>query len=212
MIHKIIFTLSVLLCAAISAAYAEEAKPAMIELTEKQINAVAAVQAKMNSIDTLVMPFTQMGYDGSFAEGTLYLKRPGKIRWQYDPPTPILIVGRGSSLTYYDYELEQISYVSLDDTLGSFLTRPHINFFEDDITITGVKMQDGLVSITFMQTEKPEEGKLMLTFDDYALNLRAMNVIDTLNQVTRVTFGEPRYSVSLEDKLFYIPNPKYNAQ
>ncbi|MDE3060750.1 MAG: outer membrane lipoprotein carrier protein LolA, partial [Pseudomonadota bacterium] len=67
------------------------------------------IEDYLSNLTTIVSDFTQVAPDGTLSTGKFYLKRPGKMRWQYNPPTPILMVSSGSELVYYDIELDQIT-------------------------------------------------------------------------------------------------------
>ena len=174
-------------------------------------DAVRKAQHSLNSITTMQARFTQLGADGSYAEGTFYFQRPGNIRWDYDDPHPVLIVARGKSITYYDRELEQISYISADAGIASFLTRDTIDFFASDVVIQQAQEHAGQLHVTLMQRQKPEEGSLTLTFEGPAYILRQMIVTDTAKKQTHITFSHNRYSMSFDKKLFFIPNPKVST-
>lgn len=81
------------------------AKPAGEVMNQKAAE-LKRVENYLNSISTIVADFTQVAPDGTLASGKFYLKRPGKMRWQYEPPTPVLIILNDWHFIYYDYELE----------------------------------------------------------------------------------------------------------
>src|SRR5690606_35599945 len=128
-------------------------------------------------------------------------QRPGKMRWQYNPPTPILMVSSGSTLVFYDYELEQVSHIPLDGSLVSFLAREKITF-GDDVGITYISNEANAIRIEVAQKDKPTEGKLMLEFSDKPLTLRNMVVTDSTGQVTTVALTNATFGAKIDPKLF----------
>ncbi len=166
------------------------------------------VQNYLNSITTLVADFSQVAPDGSLASGKFYLKRPGKMRWQYNPPTPILMVASGSEMVYYDYDLQQVSHIPIDSTLASFLAKEKIDLFDPFITITDFTSGAGAVRLSLLQTNAPESGKLTLEFSDQPLQIRNMVVTDAQGQTTTVGLNNAEFGSVLEDKLFIFQDPR----
>jgi len=146
------------------------------------------IEEYLSSLTTIVSDFTQVAPDGTLTTGKFYLQRPGRMRWQYNPPTPILMVSNGSELVYYDYELEQVSHIPLDSTLIGFLAQPRIRF-DNDVGIVHFSEDAGAIRIEVAQTHKPDEGRLTLEFSDNPLLIRNMIVVDSANQVTTVSLN-----------------------
>ncbi len=164
------------------------------------------VEAYLNSITTLRARFLQVTSQGDLARGTFYLRRPGRLRVEYDPPSPVLIVADGFRLIYYDKELNTVNMVPLDDTLAAFLARKTISF-GDDVTVTHLIHKDGAVRVTLVKKGEPENGSLTLVFDETPLRLRLWVVTDAQGTQTRVALQEPDFGVKLSDDLFDAPNP-----
>ena len=97
-------------------------------LTAEEEAAIASVEKYLSGLTTIVADFTQIAPSGNLVSGKFYLERPGKMRWQYDPPTPVLMLADGNFLIFYDYELDQVSHIPLQDTLAGFLARKTIAF------------------------------------------------------------------------------------
>lgn len=169
---------------------------------------LARIEKYLNSIKTIAAPFTQESSDGEQASGTFYLSRPGKLRWEYDPPTPILIIAKGSILTYYDSELNQVSHIGLDDSLSGFLTRKDINFKSTDIKILNFEKSNNRINVTISQKGKEEEGQLTLTFSDNKISLQGMSIEDAIGKTTDISFITIVYDKPLGKKLFTLPKVK----
>ena len=88
------------------------------------------VESYLNTIRSLKSEFTQIAPDGSASEGTLWIKRPGKMRWEYHPPVPVLMVTTGTYLRYYDSELEQVSDIPIKGSIASVLIEDVIHFHD----------------------------------------------------------------------------------
>ena len=108
---------------------------------------VEKIEAHLSKLKTMTANFTQESPDGTVSTGKFFLKRPKKMRWQYNPPTPILMVTRGDFLTYYDYELNQVSDIPVD--LLNILSRQNLRFNDADIIVAEQYEKDGFFTITF---------------------------------------------------------------
>jgi len=200
---KKLFLFLMLLC---SPAFAAESPFVDASVLEKNKFTIQRVELYLTHINTIIADFTQVAPDSSLSNGKFYLQRPGKMRWQYNPPTPILMVANGRELVFYDYELDQTSYIPLDGSLVSFLGREKITF-DDDVGITEFSNEDGAISIAVAQRKKPTEGKLKLEFSDKPLTLRNMIVTDAQGQVTVVALQNAKFGAEIDPELFVFKNP-----
>ena len=93
---------------------------------KEEENALKKIEIYLNDIVTLKANFVQINQHGSLSNGELFIKKPGKFRWDYKD-LPILIVANGKSLIYYDKELEQANYVPMQDSIAAILTKKFSN-------------------------------------------------------------------------------------
>lgn len=207
--------LAIALFAGVAPAEALEAKAAApaVEQTaarpDTEAGDLARIQTYMNGLRTMSAHFFQSSSDGSEAEGTLYLSRPGKLRVQYDPPTPILIVSDGTQVHYYDSELGQVSTVALSSTPAAVLVRDDYKI-GTDIRVLHYERGPGAIRVTLEDSKNPDAGKLTLTFQDKPLVLKQWKVTDPQGIVTTVALSDSRRDVMLSPKLFEFQNPAKN--
>ncbi len=166
---------------------------------------IARIEKYLNSFQTFVSVFNQKDSQGEVTSGTFYLSRPGKLRWEYAPPTPILIIAKGSLMTYYDKELDQVSHVSLDDNLSGFLTHQNISFSDENIDVRRFDKTDKNISVTIAKREAPDEGELTLVFGNKNVELKQMIILDAIGKETIVSFETVVYDKPLDKKLFILP-------
>lgn len=176
-------------------------------LTDKQKLLLSRVQTYLNGVKTMTADFVQISPDGSLASGKFFLKRPGRLRWQYDPPTPILIVADGTFVNIHDYELNEVSKLPISNTLVSFLAQNTISF-GGTAKVVEVEGDHEAVRVSIAQADRPEDGTLTLVFSDKPLMLRKMTVKDGAGQATQVSFNDARFGTPLEAKLFEFEDPK----
>lgn len=174
----------------------------------KDSESIARVEAYLTGLTTIVADFEQVDAAGGLAGGKFYMKRPGKMRWEYKPPTPILLVSNGKVLTYYDSELDQINYVPVDDTLAGFLAQPKITLESDSTKLTQFSAKEGTIRATIIQKKKSDEGSLTLEFSDSPLQLKQMEVTDATGQRTRIQLQNAQYGKDLPDSLFKFEDPR----
>lgn len=168
---------------------------------EDRAATIQRIEQYLSGVRTIVADFNQLGADGSAASGTFYLQRPGKMRWQYEPPTPVLMVADGTAITYYDYELDQVSQMPLNSTLAGFFAKDDVKF-DDAVNITEFSNEASVIRLTIVEREAPEDGSLTLEFSDKPLALRNMLLTDASGQTTRVQLQNARYNVKLDKSLF----------
>ena len=167
---------------------------------------VARVEAYLNGIRTLSSRFLQVSSSGGYSEGTFDLSRPGRLRIEYDPPVPILMVADGRQLVYYDRKLKQVSYMGLDSSPVGILLADTISLSKK-ITVTEIERSPGAIRVGLVKTEDPNAGRLTLVFADSPLQLRKWVVEDAQGATTTVSLLSPRTDVKLDPKLFRFEDP-----
>lgn len=165
------------------------------------------VQTYMNNIHTLQSRFEQISNDGGVATGTIYLSRPGKMRVEYDPPVPILLVATDNRIWYYDKKLEQVSFFDLKDTPAWFLLQDNVTF-GGDITVENLQRDPGALRVTVTEAKNPSLGRATLVLSDKPLELRKWQIVDAQQKAVTVTLDDPHYGVSLNPSLFYWTDPR----
>lgn len=159
----------------------------------------------LDDITTMQSDFLQISSTGETAEGTIYLERPKRLRIEYKPPNPVLIVANGSYLSYIDTELKQVQHIGLEDTPVAFLLRENFSFTEDDIILTGYERAGNAIRISMVQKRDPLAGEMTMIFSDEPTVLRKWVVVDAQGVVTNVTLVNPRFGFPMPDVNFQPP-------
>lgn len=183
----------------LSDAKAEKAIAA--RLTEQDRTDLKRVEKYLESLSTLKSGFIQISSNGGVASGKLFISRPGKLRFEYDPPASILMISDGIFLVYIDKDLDQVTHIFLKSTPVSFFVREDIRM-DGDITVTKIGRSPGVIRLTVQETDEPEKGSLTLIFADKPLALRKWTVIDAQNIQTNVTLTGLETGMTLDPKLF----------
>ena len=164
---------------------------------------VQRIEAYLNSIGSMKARFLQIDASGGNVQGTLYILRPGRLRFEYDAPSPILIVADGTWVHYHDKELDQTSRALISDTTVEFFTRSDLRL-GGDVTITEFTREDGLISVTIVDSGNPDEGSVTFTFDSNPINLRQWVVTDPDGAQTLVALLSFETNVQLDRQMFFF--------
>jgi outer membrane lipoprotein-sorting protein len=193
---------------AVLALFAVAAAPLVpAQLSDKDRADLARIEAYLNSVRTMVTPFMQTASDGSTAGGMIYMQRPGKLRIEYDPPSPILIVSTGGQLVYFDKTLGQVTYVPTSSTPAAFLVQEQVKL-SGEITVTRVQRGPGVIRVSLVRTSEPEAGQVTLVFSDQPLQLRQWTVTDGRGVDTQVALLEPVLGGPIDPKRFEFIDPR----
>jgi len=173
-----------------------------LDMTPEQRTILDKAEAHINEFTTLQARFVQVADGGGFAEGDLYVSRPGKMRLVYDPPTPVLMVADGTWLIHVDLELDAATYVDLDDTPAALLLRADLSFLDPDINLLNITFGTGTVEISASMRRDSTFGRLTFVFSEKPFELRQWRVLDAQNQEVTVTLYNTRTGLALEPNLF----------
>jgi len=198
-IFAILFAL--IFFAAAQPVLADSLKPA--QLTKEEQAWVDKIEIYLNKLKTVKSRFAQASSNGAVAEGNVFLKKPGRMRFEYDPPIPVLMVADGWWLGYYDLELEQVSHTLLSSTPADFLVDEKISF-KGDVIVTGFARQGNFVSLTLVGKGDGEEGVMTVSFKTNPLKLHQWSVTDAQGLVTDVTLVDPKFGIPLPKDLFVL--------
>jgi outer membrane lipoprotein-sorting protein len=162
---------------------------------------IARIEAYLNSLKSLKAHFMQVAGGGGISEGTAWLQRPGRMRFQYDPPAPFLLIAAHGVLTFHDSSLQQTSNISLGRTPLGILLADKVTL-SGAVTVTGIQRLPGQIQLTLVRTDTPGDGSLTLIFADQPLTLRQWTVVDAQRRQTRVTLYNAQTGGSFDPQLF----------
>ncbi len=182
------------------------AAPADTTGADAKAQDLARIEKYMNDLHTMSAKFLQSTSDGSTAQGKLYIQRPGLIRVEYDPPTPVLIVSDGTQVHYYDSQLGQVSTVSLSDTPAAVLVRNSYKL-GTDVNVVNYDRGPNVIRLTLQDAKNSDAGQLSLTFQDNPLSLQQWKIKDPQGTETTVALFDPHRDIQLNPKLFEFIDP-----
>jgi len=168
---------------------------------------LARITNYLNGITTLEGNFIQVGPDGELSEGVFYLRRPGRLRFEYEPPNPALIIADGTWVGVYDKRLKTLDRIPIGSTPLDILLSKRVDL-RDAGAVQKIENQGGLMRVTAIDPDAPDQGSITMVFADNPLELRQWIVIDPQGLTTTVALSDIRSNVELDAKLFFIEDPK----
>ncbi len=196
------FTFFALLTAvALSGAAPAANKINPITLSDAQRAAVVRVNDFINSFTTLRGDFTQTSDRGQSVKGVLMLSKPGKIRFDYAPPSPLLIVSDGRWLTIKNKVKERGDQVPLRSTPLRLIVAPKIDLLAETVVLS-VEEADGFTSVALADKKDQLGGYIVLIYDNSQNTLQQWIIVDGKGRKTTVQFANLEKDVQLNQKLF----------
>jgi len=151
--------------------------------------------------------FVQTDHRGRSTTGALYMKRPGKARFAYDPPSGLLVVSDGGVVSVQDKRLKTFDQYPLGATpLSLFLARTIR--LDKGVAITRVARLANGFSITARDGKKETAGQITLSFTDNPLALAGWTVTDAQGRPTRVQLQGLERAAGLDRSLFVLKDPR----
>jgi len=177
---------------------------APISFDASQKDLLGKVNSYFNSVTNLVGKFVQVGPDGGKTEGQFYMQKPGKIRFEYDPPSPIELISDGETVAVRDRKLATQDIYPLSQTPLKFLLSDKLDLLRD-ANVVGV-YQDELFVTVVIEEKNVLVGthRLMIMFGKKDLQLKQWTVTDPQGYDTTVAVSDLDASKKPDPKLFKI--------
>jgi outer membrane lipoprotein-sorting protein len=171
--------------------------------------ALATVQTHLRAVESMTASFAQTDRRGQTLTGTLLLKRPGRIRFEYQKGVPLLIVGDGKAINVVDYQVKRVQRWPIGNSPLSVLLNPN----QDLSRIAKVIREDGTgIVVQARDARRPEFGTITLFFarggGPGGLSLRGWTILDSQNNTTTVRLSNQRFNVAVADSAFHWSDPR----
>jgi len=166
----------------------------------------AEAEKYINSIRTLKARFVQSNPNGSVVQGTLYVRRPGRMRFEYDPPSQLKIVADGSQVTMWDIANKDFGQWPIGWTAASFLVKEPLSL-SGDLQVEKSERSDGMLHLTLSQAKKPQEGKVIVRLGENPMVLRGWTIVDSRGNHVNVSLQDVQAGMQLADQLFKFDGP-----
>jgi outer membrane lipoprotein-sorting protein len=171
---------------------------------------LSQVQEHLRSVNSMTASFSQTDQRGRTLGGTLSLKRPGKIRFDYGRAANMLIVGDGRALTFVDYDVRDVQRWPINDSPLSVLLNPNPDLARFSRVIRNDRQ---VLMIEARDNRRREFGTIQIAFAKVAsapagLMLQGWNTRDAQNNLTSVRLSNQRFNVPVADSLFRYTDPR----
>ena len=176
-------------------------------VTSDERAVLADISQKLAGVATMNGEFIQYDPDGTQRQGKFYIARPGRVRFQYDPPTTISVIADGESVLVFDKKLQTYDIWPLSQTPLRLLLDSNLNLASSD-RLRRVSVASDLVEVELQDDTKFSAGTLNLVFDRKTSELRQWTVTDQQGLQTLVTLYNVETGKQLAGDLFKID---YNA-
>lgn len=166
---------------------------------------LAEISQYLNSFRTASGEFTQINDDGTISTGQIFIKRPGKVRFEYNPPEDMQVIADGTRVGVIDGKSNTgpEAYPLHRTPLKIILARK-VDFSRERM-VTGHDSDDKTTTVRAQDPDNPEYGSLELVFTANPVELRQWVVDDGSGSRTTVVLGDLETGVRLDDEAFVIP-------
>lgn len=169
---------------------------------------IGRVEEYLNSITTMQARFLQVSANGNSIGGNVWMHRPGRMRFEYDPPDRMLLVAGHGLLVYYDPAVQQTTNLFLSSTPLGLLLEKNLRL-SGAVTVTSIARATGQIQLALVRTEKPESGTISLIFATDPLTLRSWIIRDAQGRQTQISLYDVRYGGAYPDSMFTFVGPQF---
>src|ERR1041385_5642120 len=159
------------------------------------------ISASLNAIHTLKGEFVQQDPNGAEEQGTVYIQKPGKMRFEYKPPSAVLVVSDGIDVAVFNKKLNTADRYPLASTPLNLLLSDHVNLQKSSYVI-GLERQPGTLVVHARSNDRRMTGNITIVFSDPGLELKQWTVVDAQGLSTTVSLRNIETGVSLQSVLF----------
>ena len=165
---------------------------------------LSEISAYLNQLQTAQGGFTQINPDGTIGVGTIYIKRPGRIRFEYAPPDRTMMIAGGGQVAVFDPRSnEGPERYPLNQTPLSILLEQNVDLSRRDM-VTGHTSDGTTTTVTAQDPDRPEYGSIQMVFTANPVELRQWIVTDDTGGQTTVILNDLVAGGSIGDILFNI--------
>jgi len=164
---------------------------------------LARIDASMNATHSFQGNFVQVAPNGEVSRGEIWLQRPGKVRFEYAAPNPLLIVSDGVTLVQHDRQLETFDRVPLSATPLHYFLKENINL-ANDTEVTAFQKLPGQWIVTARDGSGQQEGAITMVFDAETLALQTWVISDDFGGQTRVQLSNLQYNGQINPRQFIL--------
>jgi outer membrane lipoprotein-sorting protein len=176
-----------------------------------QLSMIRRVQEHLRGVQTMTADFVQTDRAGKRLAGTMTLKQPGKVRFQYEQGVPILIVSDGRALNFIDYQVRQVSRYPVAGSPLAVLLNPKRDLTRYARVVPSAA--PGVITVLARDPQRPQFGSITLAFTEDSsgpggLMLQGWVALDAQNNRTQVRLSNQRLNVPVAETSFQWDDPR----
>jgi outer membrane lipoprotein-sorting protein len=172
-------------------------------LKPQDVADLAKVSDYLNAIKSLKSSFVQVGPNGELDQGTLYARKPGKLRFEYAQPSPYLIVSDGVTIAVANRKLKTVDRYPLVDNPLNIILRENLDLSRDP-RVTAVERQAGTLRVTAAEKNGALKGQVTLIFRYPSIELAQWIITDAQGLQTIVALKSPQTEAAMSPELFVL--------
>lgn len=157
----------------------------------------------LQNLQTMTAVFKQTDPSGRKSEGIFYLWRPGRMRLEYLPPSPDLLVADGETIYHINRASKEVSSADIASTPAYLLLKQRVDFAKD-ARVLSLQTRGNLIRVILAPREAFQEGSIALIFTQNPLQLKEWTLADDEGKKTRVALSQVKTGVSLPNDLFRV--------
>jgi outer membrane lipoprotein-sorting protein len=165
---------------------------------------LARLSQYLNELQTAEGRFTQINADGSASEGTIYIHRPGRMRFEYDADDLLVIAGGGQVAIFDGRSNQRPEQYPLRRTPLNLILRRNVDLAGSGM-VTALEQNGDFTHVTALDPDTPEAGTITLVFSDNPVQLRSWMITDQAGGQTQLELGAFEQGVQIGARLFNIP-------
>ncbi|PRY20901.1 outer membrane lipoprotein-sorting protein [Aliiruegeria haliotis] len=167
---------------------------------------LGALSNYLNSFQTAAGEFTQVNADGTISTGTIFIKRPGRVRFEYNPPDNSLVMAGGGQVAVFDSKSNTgPEQFPLKQTPLNLILQKNVDLTRARMVV-GHSSDGKSTTVVAQDPERPELGTIQLVFTSNPTELRQWVITDGGGERTTVILGQLEKGVSLGSRMFNIPH------
>jgi outer membrane lipoprotein-sorting protein len=179
------------------------AKPAGIAVTPEVKAAIDRVNAYFNSFQTMTGDLVQTTPRGRTAKGVFFISKPGKLRFEVEPPTPYILAADGRWLTFTNKKMDRGDQLPLSKTPLRLLVTSKLDLLQE-VVVVNYQQADGFTTLALADKKGLMSGQIILVFDDSTNELRQWVIVDGKGLRTTVDLSNLAKDVKINPKLFNV--------
>ncbi len=175
--------------------------PAQFDASQKAM--LDKVSTALNTVHSMQGSFVQIDPNGGIEQGKFYIQKPGRMRFEYNPPTPTLIVSDGTTIAVKNTKLNTVDRYPLVSTPLDLVLSDKLDL-KANRGVYGVQRDGDSVIVKARSTDSRAPGSITIVFSDPGFELRQWTVVDPQGMATTVALRDVEKDVSLSPSLFVL--------